>query len=87
VLPNDIEKRVVVRGNFDFAPADKLTLALSSSATKNDISNTSGGFNGQGLIFNAYRGDKNFTGLRERDRSIVPWHGASTARCSISSLD
>lgn len=75
VLPNDVEKRLVLRGNFDFAPADKLTLAWSSSLTKNDITNTPAGFNAQGLTFNAYRGDKNSTGVpgKESIDRILSW--------------
>jgi outer membrane receptor protein involved in Fe transport len=75
VLPNDLEKRLVLRGNFDFAPADKLTLAWSSSLTKNDITNTPAGFNAQGLTFNAYRGDRNFTGVpgKESIDRVLSW--------------
>ena len=75
VLPNDLEKRLVLRGNFDFAPADRLTLAWSSSVTKNDITNPPAGFNAQGLTFNAYRGDKNFTGTpgKESIDRILSW--------------
>ena len=75
VLPNDLEKRLVLRGNFDFAPADRLTLAWSSSVTKNDITNPPAGFNAQGLTFNAYRGDKNFTGVpgKESIDRVLSW--------------
>jgi outer membrane receptor protein involved in Fe transport len=75
VLPNDLERRLILRGNFDFAPAERLTLAWSSSVARNEISNTSGGFNAQGLVFNAYRGDKNFTGVpgKESIDRILAW--------------
>jgi outer membrane receptor protein involved in Fe transport len=95
VLPNDLEKRLIVRGNFDFAPADRLTLAWSSSVARNQLSNTSGGFNAHGLTFNAYRGDKNFTGVpgKESLDRILAWDlttsllhfiGGLTATYSVS---
>ena len=42
VLPNDHEKRQVLRGNFDLRPAGKLALALSTSFTSDDIGIGSG---------------------------------------------
>lgn len=63
VLPNDFEHRLVFRGNLDFKPAEKLSVAWSSSFTRNDLRNTPAGNNAQGLVMNAYRGDLNYTGV------------------------
>jgi hypothetical protein len=63
VLPKDFEHRLVLRGNFNFQPAEKLAVAWSSSFTRDALSNTSAGSNLQGLLFNAYRGDTNPTGV------------------------
>ena len=75
VLPDDLERRLILRGNFDFTPAERLTLAWSSSVARNEISNTSAGFNAQGLTFNAYRGDRNFTGVpgKESIDRVLAW--------------
>ena len=40
VLPNDREKRIGVRGNFDFKPAEKLALQWTSSFTTDVLQNT-----------------------------------------------
>jgi hypothetical protein len=75
VLPDDLEKRLILRGNFDFAPAKRLSVSWTNAVARNQISNTSGGFNAQGLVFNAYRGDKNFTGVpgKESIDRILAW--------------
>jgi outer membrane receptor protein involved in Fe transport len=75
VLPNDHEKRQVLRGNFDLRPAGKLLLALSSSFTSDDVRNTASGQNLQGLTFNAYRGDTNPTGVpgKESIDRLLAW--------------
>ena len=75
VLPNDHEKRQVLRGNFDLRPAGKLLLALSSSFTTDVIRNTASGNNLQGLTFNAYRGDTNPTGVpgKESIDRLLAW--------------
>ena len=62
VLPNDSERRLGVRGNFDFQPLPRVSLRWSSAFAQSDISNTASGSNLQGLVFNAYRGDTNPTG-------------------------
>jgi outer membrane receptor protein involved in Fe transport len=75
VLPNDSEKRIALRGNFDFSPAPKLALRWSSSFARDDISNTSSGQNVQGLTFSAYRGDTNPTGTpgKESIDRLLEW--------------
>lgn len=75
VLPNDHEKRIGVRGNFDFKPAEKLSLSWTSSFTSDDLQNTASGQNLQGLTFNAYRGDTNPTGTpgKESIDRILAW--------------
>lgn len=88
VLPNDLEKRLVVRGNFDFEPAPKLSVSWSSSFTTNDIRNTPAGFNAQGLTFNAYRGDKNFTGVpgKESIDRVLVWDLTTSLHHLIAGL-
>jgi outer membrane receptor protein involved in Fe transport len=75
VLPNDDEKRLALRGNFDLTPAPRFTLQWTSSFTRGDISNTSSGQNVQGLTFSAYRGDTNPTGTpgKESIDRLLAW--------------
>lgn len=75
VLPNDDEKRLGLRGNFDFKPAPRLSLQWSSSFAQSDISNTPSGSNLQGLTFSAYRGDTNPTGTpgKESIDRLLAW--------------
>ena len=75
VLPNDREKRIGVRGNFDFKPAEKFSLQWTSSFTSDVLQNTAAGQNLQGLTFNAYRGDTNPTGTpgKESIDRILAW--------------
>jgi hypothetical protein len=75
VLPNDHERRLGLRGNFDFSPAPRLSLQWSSAFSQGDVSNTSSGSNLQGLTFNAYRGDTNPTGTpgKESIDRILAW--------------
>jgi outer membrane receptor protein involved in Fe transport len=75
VLPNDLEKRLTLRANFDVAPLSKLKLALSTAVTNNDLANTSAGPNAQGLTQNVYRGTSNATGVftKESLDRILAW--------------
>ena len=75
VLPNDLEKRVTVRGNFDLEPMKKLAVSWSSAVTVNDLSNTSAGPNAHGLVQNVYRGPANGTGVftKESLDRILDW--------------
>jgi outer membrane receptor protein involved in Fe transport len=75
VLPNDFENRLVLRGNFNFQPAERLAVAWSSSFTRDALRNTPSGQNLQGLTFNAYRGDTNPTGVpgKESIDRILAW--------------
>ncbi len=75
VLPNDLERRLTVRANFDVVPLRKLKLALSTAVTNNDLSNTSAGPNAQGLTQNVYRGPSNATGVftKESLDRILAW--------------
>jgi outer membrane receptor protein involved in Fe transport len=76
VLPKDLEKRVTLRANFDVAPMKKWKLALNTSVTNNDLSNTSAGPNAQGLTQNVYRGPSNATGVftKESLDRILEWN-------------
>jgi outer membrane receptor for ferrienterochelin and colicin len=75
VLPNDHERRLNLRGNFDFSPHPKVAVAVSTSMTHNDLSNTSAGPNGHGLTSNVYRGPANATGVFSRESldRILDW--------------
>ncbi len=60
VLPNDNEKRKVIRGNFSFSPLANLIFNWNTSYTKDLISNTAAGNNAHGLTLNAFRRDRNY---------------------------
>ncbi len=67
VLPNDLENKVFVRGNFDFSPVENLELSWNTSYTNNAIQNTPAGNNAQGLTLNAFRRDRNYVGTSNPD--------------------
>ena len=79
VLPNDLQKKLSVRGNFDFSPAKNLTVAINTAVVRNQLDNTPAGPNGQGLTFNAYRGPANNTGIDSKESldRILAWKIAS----------
>jgi TonB-linked SusC/RagA family outer membrane protein len=60
ILPNDNEARKVIRGNFSFTPMTNLLFHVTTSYTKNNISNTAAGNNAHGLTLNAFRRDRNY---------------------------
>ncbi len=60
VLPNDVEEKFVVRGNFTFEPLTNLQLTWNTSYTNDAIRNTAAGNNAHGLTLNAYRRDANY---------------------------
>lgn len=60
VLPNDMEKKRTVRGNFSFTPIANLLFSWNTSYTQDDISNTPAGNNAHGLTLNAFRRDRNY---------------------------
>ncbi|MDQ3998306.1 MAG: SusC/RagA family TonB-linked outer membrane protein [Gemmatimonadota bacterium] len=68
VLPNDNEARKVIRGNFSFTPMTNLLFNVTTSYTKNNISNTAAGNNAHGLTLNAFRRDRNY---KSNDRPEV----------------
>ena len=88
VLPNDRERRLSMRGNFDFQPAPKLSLRWSSAYSQGRISNTSSGSNLQGLTFNAYRGDTNPTGTPgvESISRLLAWDIDTELRHTVGGL-
>jgi TonB-dependent SusC/RagA subfamily outer membrane receptor len=67
VLPNDVEERTSIRGNFTLTPLPQLQLDVNSSYTNNDIQNTSAGNNAQGVTINAFRRDRNYFGRADRE--------------------
>lgn len=60
VLPNDLERKYVLRSNLDFSPARKLNVSFNTSYTNDLINNTPAGNNAQGLTLNAFRRDRNY---------------------------
>jgi len=60
VLPNDLEQKAVIRGNFTFTPVSNLRLQWNTSFTSDDIANTAAGNNAHGLTLNAFRRDRNY---------------------------
>jgi outer membrane receptor protein involved in Fe transport len=67
VLPNDLERKIMVRGNFDLTPARTLSLAVSTGVSADQLHNTPSGPNSQGLTQNAYRGPANSTGIDTKE--------------------
>ncbi|HUQ80580.1 MAG TPA: TonB-dependent receptor [Gemmatimonadaceae bacterium] len=60
VLPNDDEKKYLLRTNMDFLPLKKIAMSWSSGYTNNLISQTPAGNNAQGITLNAFRRDRNY---------------------------
>lgn len=62
VLPNDQDKKYVIRANLDFTPLKNFAVSWNSSYTNDAISNTPAGNNAAGITLNAFRRDKNYFG-------------------------
>jgi len=60
VLPEDLEQKKNVRGNFSFTPVANLLFSWNTAYTQDDISNTPAGNNAHGLTLNAFRRDRNY---------------------------
>jgi len=60
VLPNDNEKKVILRGNFSFTPLDNLEVQWNTSYTNDQLSHTAGGNNAHGMTLNTFRRDANY---------------------------
>lgn len=60
VLPNDNEKKVILRGNFTFSPLEVLQVQLNASYTNDQLSHTAAGNNAHGLTLNTFRRDRNY---------------------------
>ncbi len=60
VLPNDNETKLILRGNFTFAPTDELQLQWNTSYTNDQLSHTAGGNNAHGMTLNSFRRDRNY---------------------------
>jgi TonB-linked SusC/RagA family outer membrane protein len=60
LMPMDSEEKVVVRGNFTFAPLANLQMQWNTSFTSDAISNTAAGNNAHGLTLNSFRRDRNY---------------------------
>ena len=60
VLPNDHQKKVILRGNFSFNPLDNLEVQWNTSYTNNQLSHTAAGNNAHGMTLNTFRRDANY---------------------------
>jgi outer membrane receptor protein involved in Fe transport len=67
VLPNDDEKKYLLRTNMDFLPLRNVAMSWSSGYTNNRISQTPAGNNAQGITLNAFRRDRNYFGSANPD--------------------
>src|SRR5690349_8563025 len=67
VLPNDNEKKYLLRTNMDFLPIRKIAMSWSSAYTNNLVSQTPAGNNAQGITLNAFRRDRNYFGSANPD--------------------
>ena len=60
VLPNDQEKKVILRGNFTLNPMDDLQLQWNTSYTNDQLAHTAAGNNAHGMTLNTFRRDRNY---------------------------
>lgn len=60
VLPNDNEKKVILRGNFTFSPMETLQLQWNTSYTNDQLAHTAAGNNAHGMTLNTFRRDRNY---------------------------
>ncbi len=60
VLPNDNEKKLVLRGNFTFSPREDLQLQWNTSYTNGRLGHTAAGNNAHGMTLNTFRRDRNY---------------------------
>ena len=67
VLPNDNEKKYLLRTNLDFLPIKKIAMSWSSAYTNNLVSQTPAGNNAQGITLNAFRQNRNYFGNANPD--------------------
>ncbi len=67
VLPNDMENKLNLRGNFAFSPIPTLQLQWNNSFTQTEMEYTAVGNNAHGLTLNAFRRDRNYAGSEDRE--------------------
>jgi len=60
VLPNDNEKKLILRGNFTFNPTESLQLQWNTSYTNDQLTHTAAGNNAHGMTLNTFRRDRNY---------------------------
>ncbi len=60
VMPQDVEDKRGVRGNFTFSPIGDITVQVTSAYNRTHIRNTPSGNNAQGLTLNAFRRERNY---------------------------
>ncbi len=60
VLPNDNEKKIILRGNFTFSPREDLQLQWNTSYTNDQLAHTAAGNNAHGMTLNTFRRDRNY---------------------------
>lgn len=67
VLPNDLENKVSLRGNFVFSPLETLQVQWNTAFTNTELEYTAVGNNAHGLTLNAFRRDRNYRGSEDRE--------------------
>jgi hypothetical protein len=89
VLPNDLEQKRTLRGNFDFSPLKNVALSWSSAVSLDELHNTPAGPNAQGLTQNAYRGPANATGVDTKEAldPILDWEISTHLNHAIGGLN
>lgn len=89
VLPNDLEQKRSIRGNFDFSPTKNLTVAWSSAVSLDKLHNTPSGPNAQGLVQNAYRGPANALGAYDKETldRILVWDISTNLNHAIGGVN
>jgi TonB-linked SusC/RagA family outer membrane protein len=71
VLPDDMQKKVSIRGNFQASPIENLVLSWNTSYARTDLSQTSGGPSAHGIILNTFRRANNYIGGKTDEESIL----------------
>jgi TonB-dependent SusC/RagA subfamily outer membrane receptor len=67
IVPDDWEKGVNVRGNFNFRPTPKMTLDWNTTIVKKNTQNAPMGNNAEGLTLNVYRLPRNYIGSEKKE--------------------
>ena len=64
---DDWQTGVNVRGNFNFRPTEKLSMAWNTAISRQNIQNVAMGNNAEGLTLNVYRSPNNYIGSAKKE--------------------